>query len=530
MYMSEKIREEEKDKILILEKGKRGFWQIVFGRTGVILILLLLQFVLLFFGFRVLGRYIPYLYSGYLLVSLILVIYILNKPKNPAVQITWMVLIMAVPVVGGFLYLFVELQIGHRFLHWRLQEQIKETKDFARQKAYILDKIDRQDRGVGNLVRYMNQYGPFPIYENTHVTYFPLGEDAFEEILVQLEKAEKYIFLEFFIVNEGYMWGRVLKILEEKVEQGVEVRVMYDGTCTLMNLPWRYPEDLKKLGIKCKIFSPIQPILSTHYNNRDHRKILVIDGKVGFTGGINFADEYINRKVRFGHWKDTAVMLEGAAVENFMLMFLQMWNISEVKPDYMRFLEKKNMELERKEGFVMPYGDSPLDNENVGEMVYLDMISRAEHYVHIMTPYLILDYEMLTALKFAAKRGVEVMIILPHIPDKKYAFALARQHYQELIHAGVKIYEYTPGFVHAKVVVCDNEEAVVGTINFDYRSLYLHFECATYMFQCPVIADIEQDMTETMQRSHRITMEDYKKTGFFMKLMGKVLKILAPLM
>ena len=338
------------------------------------------------------------------------------------------------------------------------------------------------------------------------------------------------------------MWGRVLNILKRKAAEGVEVRFMYDGMCELSLLPYNYPEKLEKLGIKSRMFAPIMPFISTHYNNRDHRKIVVIDGKVAFTGGINLADEYINRKKRFGYWKDTAVMIQGDAVRSFTLMFLRMWNgESNIRrfgvpgtalphDDYEYYLSVEQDRHADADGYVIPYGDTPYDGERVGEMVYLDIINQAKRYVHIMTPYLIIDSQMITALTYAAKRGVDVSIVLPHIPDKKYAFALAKTHYAELTRAGVKIYEFTPGFVHAKIFVSDDIRGVVGTINLDYRSLYLHFECAAYLHGVSELAVIEKDFEDTVKKSILITEEDIRNQKLLSRLAGKVLKPLAPLM
>ena len=304
---------------------------------------------------------------------------------------------------------------------------------------------------------------------------------------------------------------------------------MYDGTCSLILLPYNYPKKMEKMGIKCKIFSPIKPALSTYQNNRDHRKILVIDGNVAFTGGINLADEYINKKVVYGHWKDIGIMLKGEAVKSLTLMFLQVWNInSKEEEDYGKYIS--NAREEDAEGYVMPYGDSPVDNENAGELVYMDVINTAKDYVHIMTPYLILDNEMMTSLKYAAKSGVDVKLILPHIPDKWYAYLLARTYYKELIEAGVKIYEYTPGFVHAKAFVSDDKKAVVGTINLDYRSLYLHFECAVFTYKTTLAYDVEKDFQETLKKCEKITIENCKKFSIFKRIIGQILRLFAPLM
>ena len=336
--------------------------------------------------------------------------------------------------------------------------------------------------------------------------------------------------MEYFIIDEGIMWGKILEILARKVREGVDVRVMYDGTCEYTTLTRDYKNRLEKLGIKCKVFAPAKPFVSTYYNYRDHRKILVIDGHTAFNGGVNLADEYINEVERFGHWKDTAVMLKGEAVKSFTLMFMQMWNVDSEELDYNKYLSYPTHPVEKARGFVIPYGDCPLDDDKLGERVYMDVLNRAHTYVHIMTPYLILDGEMETAIKFAAERGVEVSIIMPGIPDKKMPYALAKTHYKSLIESGVKIYEYTPGFVHAKVCVSDDSSAIVGTINFDYRSLYHHFECATYMSGTSCIEEIEADFNETVKKCRLVTADKVKDEKFRVKLMGILLKSIAPLL
>ena len=326
------------------------------------------------------------------------------------------------------------------------------------------------------------------------------------------------------------MWGRILEILARKAAQGIDVRVMYDGTCELSTLPRDYPKRLRKLGIRCKTFAPITPFVSTHYNYRDHRKILVINGHTAFTGGVNLADEYINHIVKHGHWKDTAIMLQGDAARSFTLMFLQMWYLDEITPDFSVLSDIPTSTVSQAKGFVIPYGDCPVDADHVGEQVYIDILNRAQKYVHIMSPYLILDGELESALIYAAKRGVDVRLILPGIPDKAFPYALAFTHYSALLDAGVKIGEYPPGFVHAKVFVCDDSEAVVGTINLDYRSLYHHFECATYLKDVPCIPQIQEDFEDTWSKCRVVTRQNIRKGNFFRWLYGVILKPLAPLM
>lgn len=512
------------------ESRKKAFKVVIYGRILMIIALLSIQITILGLAFMWLSEDLPYVYGGFTILTAILVIYILNKNENPSFKLAWMVLLVISPVFGALFYLFVKFQLESKLINYKLLKIIDETQAHLSQDEEVINELEEVDMQVANLAKYMVNIGGYPIYKNTDIKYFSLGEEKFEEMKKQIKKAEKFIFMEYFIVEESYMWNSILELLEDKVKEGVEVRFMYDGMCSLSLLPYDYPEFIKDKGIKCKMFSPIKPVLSTAQNNRDHRKILVIDGKIAFNGGINLGDEYINRIERFGHWKDTAVMLKGDAVKSFTLMFLQMWNINERNHDDFEKYISVAREEQNVKGYVMPYGDSPLDNENVGENVYLDILATAKKYVHIMTPYLIIDNEMMTALTYAAKRGIDVKLILPSIPDKKSAFMLARTYYPELIQAGVKIYEYTPGFVHAKVFTSDDKKAVVGTINLDFRSLYLHFECATFFYNVPTISSIEEDFQLTLTKCKQITMDDYNKLGIFYKIGGGFLKLIAPLM
>ena len=448
---------------------------------------------------------------------------------DPTAKITWLVVVMLLPVFGALLFLYTQKNIGHRALRDHYAQLNKETEKSLTQNPETEKALRQSDPGAAALARYVGRSGCYPVYDHTSVTYFPLGEDKFKEMLIQLEKAERFIFLEYFIVNEGEMWGKILEILVQKAKEGVDVRMLYDGTCELSTLPHDYPKRLQKLGIKCKMFAPIKPFVSTHYNYRDHRKILVIDGKVAFNGGINLADEYINTYEKYGHWKDTAVMVEGEAARSFTRMFLHMWFLDEKEKDFDRFLNVP-VTPQTAKGFVMPYGDCPLDKDKVGEQVYMDMLNRAQNYIYIMTPYLILDGELENTLKYAAERGVDVRIILPGIPDKYIPFALALTHYKSLLESGVKIYEYTPGFVHAKVFVCDDREAVVGTINLDYRSLYHHFECATYMWGTDCIPQILNDFILTQEKCREMTVDMLSSEPLKRRVLGFIAKAAAPLL
>lgn len=580
-YTKDKNVEELIDELInmVRKKGRKGVARVLYGRTVAYILLLLLQLVLLYLSV-LRYHYSSIFFGSSTFISLVVVLCILNEEINPTYKLAWIIPVVALPVVGTFTYLWIRFQPAPIFMRRNQRKIDGELHEFLERDGRILAELDALEKCGDGRVRdlkgtsnYLYNTMRFPIYRNEGVDYFSLGDHAFRRILMELGKAQKYIFIEYFIIEPGVMWDAILEILKVKAEQGVEVRVMYDGTCNFKLLPNSYPKTLEQMGIQCRIFSPITPLLSVHQNNRDHRKILVIDGEVAFTGGVNFADEYINEIDRFGHWKDTAVMVRGQAVRTFTALFLEMWNLreknnSEILEKYLReagvkedisnaggngtsidkFVDngdKNNSiandhdgrEIEQLEhtvrpvtGYVIPYGDTPLDKENTGEQVYLDVINQANHYVYIMTPYLILDHEMLSALKTAAKRGVDVRIIMPHRPDKRYAFALARSYYPELLGAGVKMYEYIPGFVHAKVCLSDDCKATVGTVNLDYRSLYLNFECGLYMYGTENLVDIYQDFQGTLNKCKEITLEKYKKINVLKRAVGRILRLFAPLL
>ncbi len=514
-----------------VKKAKKGIFQFVFSRVTLLVVLLLLQIAIFGISLTNLREYEAYIDAAFLLLEVVSVIYIINSKSNPAFKITWILLIFVLPFFGTAFYLFMKIMPGAGMIERRLSDLNTTTREYMKQDEETLEALRVSKPANANLAHYLSRQLSFPVHRNTAVKYFACGEEKFEELKIQLQKAEHFIFMEYFIVEEGEMWNSVLDILIEKAKAGVEVRFMYDGMGCLVTLPYKYEKQMRKYGIKCKVFSPVRPILSSYQNNRDHRKICVVDGKVGFTGGINLADEYINVKERFGHWKDTAVMLEGEAVQNLTILFLQMWDITQRQAeDYTKYLTPKSLDIRRELGFVLPYGDSPFDKEIIGEQVYFHILNHAKKYVHIMTPYLILDNEMITALTFAAKCGIEVTIIMPHIPDKWYAFVLAKTYYEELIEAGVQIYEYTPGFVHAKVFVSDNDTATVGTVNLDYRSFYHHFECGAFVYNNPVVWDIERDFQETLKKCEKVTLVSVRSRGIVEKLVGSALRLIAPLM
>lgn len=523
-----------------VKKTLKIILRIVFSRTMITILLLLGQVYLIFASLLYFRDYTEYIYGSVIGLTGILVVYIVNKDENPGFKLAWILPVCLLPVAGAILFLFVEINPGNIGLKSAVRKSEKACKGLEKTKTRVRVALEKEDGRMRGLANYLENTTGLAAYGSTKVSYYSLGEYKFKALLEELEKAEKYIFMEYFIIERGVMWNSILEVLERKAKEGVEVRIMYDGMCSLLLLPYRYPKKLKAKGMKAKMFSPIKPMLSTHQNNRDHRKIAVIDGRVAFTGGVNLADEYINEKMLFGHWKDVAVKVEGEAAKGFLMLFLQMWNVGEpVKEDYGRYLGIAEeyigkcplTEQDKQEcGYVFPYGDGPANHENIAENVYLDMLYSAKRYVHIMTPYFIVDHETLSAITFAAKRGVEVKLLLPHIPDKKIAFHIARTFYPVLLKEGVQIYEYTPGFVHGKCFVSDDEKAVVGTINLDYRSLYLHFECGVYLYKNKAIADIELDYRETIKRSQRITMDDFYKINIFSRLSGRIFRLFGPLM
>lgn len=520
---------ENENVVRLAKPKKKGLLPLLFSRFFLIALLIAAQIFLYLALIKWVRDYLPHYAVLEIVFTFFMILYLFNNRMDYSAKLTWLALIAVAPLLGAALLMYAQTNLGHRTTSRRVSELIGLTKNAVRQDPAVLEALRDDPYATDDLHRYLSRSGCFPVFAGTDARYFPSGEAMFEAVLKELEKAENFIFLEYFIIEEGYMWGRILDVLTRKAAAGVDVRVLFDGMCEILTLPPGYAKLLEQKGIRAKAFAPVTPFISTHYNYRDHRKILVVDGRVAFTGGINLADEYMNRIERFGHWKDTAVMLRGSAVSSFTLLFLQMWNLTEKTPEFPPAL-LQSQAFEGASGYVIPYGDCPLDEDKVGESVYMDMLGRARDYVHFMTPYLILDGELEAALKFAAQRGVDVKLILPGVPDKTLAYALAKSHYAALTEAGVQIFEYTPGFVHAKVCVSDDIRAVVGTINLDYRSLYHHFECATYLYQTACIPEIERDFQETLQKCRAVTPESIKNEKLKYRLLGSLLKIISPLM
>lgn len=466
-------------------------------------------------------------------LAVFFVLYLINSNEKPSTKLNWVILILAAPIYGVPAYFLFGRGRPTKKMKKAIGKSKEKNKGALVQSEKAAERIAASGRR-GEVCEYIHNYAAYPAYADGDVKYYAMGEEMFADMLEELKKAEKYILLEYFIIAGGKMWDEVRELLLEKAEAGVDVRIIYDEVGSLLTLPPKYDKYLESLhpNIRCMRFNHVVPIFTMRMNNRDHRKMLVVDGKVAFTGGVNIADEYIGEKIRFGVWKDTGVRLRGSAVDAFVVMFFNLWNafrkdgkeIGELIP-----AESEPLWGTEEKFLVQPYDDSPLDGENVSETVYLDLINSAKHYVWVFTPYLILDDFMRTALCNAAKRGVDVRIVTPGIPDKRYVYRLTRANYSTLLHAGVKILEYTPGFIHAKSMLTDDKYAVVGTVNLDYRSLYLHFENGVFFTGCDAVDALKRDNEGVFAECREVTLENTKRS-FFGKLADSVLRVFETLL
>jgi len=514
-------------------KNMKFIKSVLFNRITLIVTAILIQLlVLIGIIFRFNDRFV-FFYGVFIVIGIILVAGIVNNNTNPAYKIAWIIPILLFPIFGGMFYIFFGGNKTSKRAKNKMKQIIDKTQISLSVQDLILEEMEVKNKTAAIQSRYIQKYAYSPLYKNTLNEYFPVGESKFEKLKDELKKAESFIFMEYFIIEEGIMWNSILDILKKKVSEGLDVRVIYDDAGCLFKLPSGYNKKLEEMGIKCCIFNPIIPVLSARYNNRDHRKITIIDGHTGFTGGINLADEYINAINIFGHWKDSAIMLKGDAVWSMTVMFLSMWDyIRGIDEDFEKFKYTKGFQNnpEASKGYVQPFSSGPLRGEAVGEIVYLNIINKARDYVYITTPYLIIDNEMFTALSSAAKGGVDIKIITPYRGDNKYIHALTRSYYRILIENGVKIYEYTPGFIHAKNYLSDDNYGVVGTINMDFRSLYLHFECGVWMYNCNSLLEMKNDFINTLNSCRAITTKDIDDIKWYRAIPSSILRVFAPLL
>lgn len=511
----------------------RKLGKLLFHRIGVIAVLLGFQIAVYVLIFSALSGTVYYaiLTTFLTVLSVAAVLWIVGDNSNPGYKIGWIIIVLAFRPFGAVAYSLLGGNRLSRYNQRRLsnmERTMKRWLDPDCGRAAALEALAGPD--AGRMAHYLEAAAACPVYANTETRFYPLGDLCLEDILAALRGAKRFIYIEYFIIEEGVLWNSVLEILKEKAAQGVDVRVTYDDIGSIFTLPSDYPARLEKMGIHCRAFNRLVPVLSLRQNNRDHRKYMIVDGQVAFTGGINMADEYINAKERFGHWKDSAIRLEGDAVWSMTASFLSMWDYETNETEQELPARPAPAPGDVRLGFVQPYHDCPLDNEPVGLTVYLNLIGRAKRYVYITTPYLVIDYSMTMALTTAAKAGVDVRIITPHIPDKKTVFEVTRAYYKELLEAGVRIFEYTPGFIHSKNVVADDRYGVVGTVNMDYRSMFLHFENGVLLYDTPSVNDIRDDFLATQAKSLEVTLADCARVPWYRRAVRAVLRVLAPLL
>ena len=462
-------------------------------------------------------------------ISILISLVILSGKGENAYKLTWIFWILSLPVFGGFFYIVLQSQWSKNSFAKRAKESEERIKAFMPYPSGSVSTKEETARLTVPAMRYLAESIGYPVYKTERAEYYASGEAMHKALLSALDGAKRYIFLEYFIIEEGEMWDSVLAVLKRKAREGVLVRVLYDDVGCFTHLPRHYFKALRAFGIEAAAFHPFVSVFSIEQNNRDHRKIAVIDGISAFTGGVNLADEYINKVEKFGHWKDAAISVRGSAAWSFTLMFLQMWALSQkVEEDISVYFPKQGGEQERV--LVAPYADSPMDTESVGENVYLSLIHNAKRYIYITTPYLIISDTMQNALTLAAKSGVDVRIITPKRWDKRVVHTVTRSYYADLTCAGVKVYEYTPGFIHAKTVVSDDSVASVGSINFDYRSLCLHFECGAVIADENTVLSVKEDFLETLSKSECVEVKEQKETGFLFRIWHAILRLLAPLL
>lgn len=491
-----------KKKIVITENNRRVEREVNYipFRYIVAIMLVVIETLAVIAVLVLLTIYVPYFYIAVVITQFVVTISIINRNDNPDYKLPWLFFVMLVPIVGFMMYfMFYSRKLD--------KKQVKRIDALTNQRiekddTAELAQIGAEDEIIGSQAVMLNKLSDTHVYGDTDIMYYPLGEELFSAMVADLRNAEKFIFMEYFIIENGIFWDTVLEILKEKAESGVEVRVVYDDIGCMMTLPGNYHKQLKRIGIKAAPFARLRGQANNEFNNRSHRKITVIDGKIGYTGGVNIADEYINRIEKFGHWKDVGLRLHGKAVNELTRLFLTDYGLSDKKAnddfaDYYRYDNCAG------DGYCIPFGDGPkpIYERHVAKSAILNMLNQAKRYVYIMSPYLIIDSELEQALENAAIRGIDVRIITPHIPDKKLIFLMTRSHYSRLINAGIKIYEYERGFVHAKTYISDDKTAIVGTVNMDYRSLVHHFENGVWIYKHKVIKDIKRDFLDTQEKS-----------------------------
>ncbi len=503
-------------------------------RILLISFLFIIQIIWFIFLFSNIVQYSVWMNASLLMISVIMIMYLLRKNESPAYRMGWISLMVLFPMLGGLLYLLIgnkrPTKNMKRNINNQISKYIQELQQVSSQEQ-ALKNIDVRAAGISH---YLKEYECMPVFSHTQVEYYASGETVIDQIVKDLQQAKKYIFIEFFIIDYGHMYDKIFDVLKEKAKQGIDVRLIYDDFGCIARLPKNFDQECESLGIKTVKFNPVKPFISMAYNTRDHRKFIIIDGQVGYSGGMNIADEYINVIKRFGYWKDNMIRMVGPGVWGITNLFLHMWNAFYEEKDktYHDFRPWENQAdwdklFVETAGYVQSFGDSPLDQEALGENIYRSLIDMATTDICIYTPYLVISYELQTSLELAAKRGVRVRIITPGIPDKPIIFRITRSYYRPLLEVGCEIYEFSPGFLHAKTIIVDGTIAMVGTINLDYRSLYLHFETATLMYYHPVVKEIQSDFEESVAQSRQIAFVNLNQS-IFGEMFDSILRLFAP--
>ncbi|MCR5544547.1 MAG: cardiolipin synthase [Eubacterium sp.] len=506
----------------------------IFGRVIVVVPAIAVQvaWYILLFGIlnRILNQHLADIINViFTILAVVFVLYLITKRDESSYKILWVIVIVAMPILGALLYLFLGDKSTGKELKGKL-EKSKESLQINELKGNknCIEDIRKENLRIGQTLSHLSDSTGFPLYNNSTAKYYSFGEEMFKDMLVDLKTAEEFIYIEYFIIQSGKFWDSITDILEEKAAAGVDVRVMYDD---LGSIATYSPKDIKALlnkGIRCIAFNPFF-FIKTQLNNRDHRKMMIIDNKIAYSGGVNLADEYINETHPFGRWKDIGFRITGDAVNSYTYMFAEFWNafaITKIEPERVKFSVSDS---ETENGYILPYYDSPVRDEHTSNILFAEMLSMATDYVWFYTPYLMLGDALFDAFIRAAERGVDVRIITPGIPDKKIVYALTRSYYKDLLEAGVKIYEYTPGFVHAKAFIADDIVCGIGTVNLDYRSLFLHFECNSVFYNADIIKELKADFLETQDECHERTLAE-EKTGILHRLINSVLRVAAPLL
>lgn len=506
----------------------------IFGRLVITAIIILLQFGWIVVTLYEAGDVNPWFSVILRVISVVTALYVVYKDMRPHNKLSWIFLILFMPIVGCPCYFL----FGRSEMTKKSREEMSALQAFVEplreKQTDVVDCLKDKNRIAHKQMSLPQNVGNYPVYMEKESKYYHVGDDMFVDMIEDIKNAKEFIFLEFFIMKQGVMFDTLIEALEERAKAGVHIRLIYDDMGCIDEFPRKFYKELQKKGIHVACFNPFRPFLSIIMNNRDHRKIIVVDGKIAYTGGLNIADEYINVIKRFGHWKDAGIRITGDAVWSFTTMFLEMWSfITKGTEEFTRFkvVENDNKALmEEKKGFVQPYGDCPLDKRYLIEGIYLNIINHARNYVYIFTPYLIISSELASALINAARSGVDVRIVTPGIPDKKMVFLLTQANYENLIRGGVKIYQYTPGFIHSKCLVVDDEFASVGTTNLDFRALYLHFECGTLMYRTDSVLKVKEDALNTFAVSRQISLEECENKNFFYQLFLSVMQLFSPLL